>query len=553
MTAAAAAAAAVAVAVPVSASADPIPDLAAIGADLAARAFVAPRTRTEVAVHGSFRIRQESLVNLDLDRGLDASGQPLFTVPLGGGQTLDGGDLRLRTDLSIRAPGAGVAVHARLDALDNLAWGGSPEAGTGRAPTPAASTGQTAGAIAVKRAWAETLTPVGVLAAGRMGAHWGLGIAANGGDCDECDGGDAADRLAFASPIAGHVIAVAWDMASSGPFTPRKDERRALDLEPSDDAATWTVALLRTRSDSARVRRAAAGVATVEYGLFASHRAQHNDVPAHYLPVASPRPTGQLPVDSTGGAPANATALVGELDASDLMARGFSATTGGAWFRLTTSRARVEVEAVYARARVDQPSLVPGVLLDQAATSDQFGLALETDVGFGAHRVGLDAGVASGDDAPGFGAFPAPGAAAPQAGDLDGPQADPPGDTTVDNFRFHPDYKVDRILFAEIIGTVTDAIYVRPHVRLTMSDAGPGQLVFTTALVMSWAVQASSTPSGARSLGLELDPSLAYAADSFRVALDYGVLLPGAAFDNPMAGLDAAAAQLVRLRLGYVF
>lgn len=513
---------------------DAVPDLANIGTDLAARAFVAPRTKTEVDVHGNFRIRQEALVNLDLDRGLDPSGQPVFTVPLGGGQTLDGGDLRLRTDIALRAPGAGVAVYTRLDVLDDVMWGGSPEAGTGRAPTPAASPGQEPGTIAVKRVWGEVLTPVGVLAAGRMGAHWGLGMAAHGGDCADCDGGDAADRIAFASPIAGHVIALAWDMASSGPFTPRKDERRPLDLEPSDDAPTWTAAFMRARSTSARARRAAAGVATAEYGVFASHRRQAIDVPAHYLPVASPRPPG-------------------ELDASDLMARGFSATTSGVWFRLTTARARVELEAIYARARVDQPSLVPGVLLDQAATSDQFGLAVETELALGAHRVGVDAGVASGDNAPGFGAFPVPGAAAPQSGDLDGPQADPPGDTTVDNFRFHPDYKIDRILFAEIIGTVTDAIYLRPHLRFNMSEAGPGHLSFTTAAVISWAVQATSTPSGARHLGLELDPSLEYAADGFRAALDYAVLVPGAAFDNPSSNLDATTAQLIRLRLGYVF
>jgi len=513
---------------------DSVPDLAEIGSDLAARAFVAPRTRTEVEVHGSFRIRQEALVNLDLDRGLDPSGQPLFTVPLGGGQTLDGGDLRLRTDIALRAPGAGVAVYTRLDVLDNVMWGGSPEAGTGRAPTPAASPGQEPGSISVERVWGEVLTPVGVLAAGRMGAHWGLGIAANGGDCDDCDGGDAADRIAFASPIGGHVVALAWDMASSGPFTPRKDERRPLDLEPTDDASTWTAAVMRARSPSARNRRAAAGLATAEYAVFASHRRQENDVPAHYLPVATPRPPGAF-------------------DATDLMARGFSATTGGLWFRLSTPRARVELEAVYARARVDQPSLVPGVLLDQPATSDQFGLAVETSVSLGAHALGVDAGVASGDDAPGFGAFPRPGAAAPQPGDLDGPQADPPGDTTVDNFRFHPDYRIDRILFAEIIGTVTDAIYLRPHVRLSLSETGPGRLSLTAAAILSWAVQATSTPSGARALGVELDPSLAYEADGFRVALDYAVLLPGAAFDNPASSLDATAAHLVRLRLGMVF
>lgn len=511
-----------------------VPDLALLGAELTPRAFAAPRERTEVELHGSFRVRQESLVNLDLDRGLDPSGNPLFTLPLGGGQTLGGGDLRGRTDLTIRAPGAGVAVKARLDLLDNLQWGGSPESGTGRAPTPAASTGQRGGAVSVERLYGEALTPFGVLAAGRMGAHWGLGIAANGGDCDECDGGDAADRIAFATPLAGHVIAAAWDVSASGPFAPRRDDARTLDLAPSDDATTWTGALLRTRSPAARLRRAAAGLATVEYGAFISHRRQDDDVPAHYLPTATPRPPGLL-------------------DAGDLMARGFRATTGGAWFRLTTPRARVELEAVYARARVDQPSLVPGVLLDQSATSDQFGLALETEVALAAHRLGVDAGVASGDDAPGFGAFPAPGTAAPRPGDLDGPQADPPGDTTVDNFRFHPDYKIDRILFAEIIGTVTDALYVRPHARLTLADAGPGRFALHAAAIVSWAVAASSTPSGARALGLELDPSLEYTTGDFRAALDYALFLPGAAFDNPAAGLDAAAAQLVRFRLGYVF
>ncbi len=513
---------------------DAVPDLAALGAELAPRAFMASHDRTVIDVHGAFRVRQEALLNLDLDRGLDPSGRPLFTVPLGGGQTLDGGDLRLRTDLAIHAPGAGVVVKARLDVLDDVMWGGTPEAGTGRAPTPAASTGQAAGAIAVKRVWGEALTPFGVLAAGRMGAHWGLGVAANGGDCDLCDGGDAADRVAFASPLAGHIVAVAWDLASSGPFTPRRDERRALDLEPTDDASTWTAAILNTRSPSARRRRAAAGLATAEYGVFASHRRQQNDVPAHYLPVAAPRPPA-------------------ELDASDLMARGFAATTAGAWFRLTTPRVRVELEAIYARARLDQPSLVPGVLLDQPATSDQFGFAFETELALGAHHAGVNAGVASGDDAPGFGAFPAPGGAAARPGDLDGPQADPPGDTTVDNFRFHPDYKIDRILFAEIIGTVTDAIYLRPHARLVLADAGPGRVELTAAAIVSWAVAAASTPSGARHLGLELDPSLEYRAESFRAALDYAVLVPGAAFDNPAAGLDAVAAQLVRLRLGYVF
>jgi uncharacterized protein (TIGR04551 family) len=147
-----------------------------------------------------------------------------------------------------------------------------------------------------------------------------------------------------------------------------------------------------------------------------------------------------------------------------------------------------------------------------------------------------------------------PGAPAPQAGDLDGPQADLPRDASVDNFRFHPDYRIDRILFREIIGTVTDAIYLRPHARYRLVDDRHAELDAELAVIASWAASAASTPSGARPLGIEIDPGLTYRTrDGFRAALEYAVLLPGAAFDNPDAGLSAAPAQLWRLRLGYVF
>ena len=68
------------------------------------------------------------------------------------------------------------AVRGQRFAAMNVGWGSTPEVGTGRAPTPASSSGQRAfTAIAVKRVGGEVLTPIGILAAGRMGAHWGLG------------------------------------------------------------------------------------------------------------------------------------------------------------------------------------------------------------------------------------------------------------------------------------------------------------------------------------------------------------------------------------------
>lgn len=502
-------------------------DLASLGAELTPRLYAAPRDKAELVVHGSLRVREASLYNLDLDRGLDSTGKPIFPVPLGGGQTLNSGDLRARTDLAMYAPGVGVAVKARIDWLDNVALGGDPDLAGG---APATSGGQRPTTVVIKRAWGEALTPAGTLAVGRMGAHFGLGILANGGDCEDCDHGDSADRAAFVSPLFGHLFAIAYDITSSGPFTRSKDGGRTIGLEPSDAVAGPTLAILKVHSPAALARRAAAGLASVEYAVYLTHRTQDRDVPASYLPTAAPT----------------------DYTSNDLTARGFSATGTGGWFRISSSRFRLEAELAYLAANLAQPSLIPGAAITEPVTSHQLGLAVESDLNLGPGRIGFDLGYASGDDAPGFGAFPQPGQTATIPGQFDGPQANPPGDRTVDNFRFHPDYHVDQILFREIIGTITDAFYLRPHARITLMQIGPGHLEAGAALIASWAVQAASTPSGASALGIEFDPELRYASrDGFALTLDYGVLAPGAAFDNTM--LKAQPAQSFRVRAGFAF
>ena len=503
-------------------------DLAALGAELSPRRYAAPREHAQVVIHGALRLREAGLFNLDLDRGLDSRGQPVFPVPLGGGQKLDTGDLRARTDVAFYAPGVGVSIKARIDWLDNVSLGGDPELSNG---SPATSYGQRPTQVVVKRAWGEVLTPFGILAAGRMGSQFGLGITANSGDCDDCDRGDAADRVAFVSPLFGHLVAVAWDVTSRGPFTRSRDGGHAITLEPTDSTSGLTFAILKTHSPAALARRAAAGRTTLEYGAYLAHRAQDRDVPASYLPTAAPPTT---------------------FSSDDLVARGFSATTTGGWLRLTGAAVRIEAELAYAHARIAQPSLIPGTEITVPITSDQLGFALQTEWLLGRSSVGVDGGYASGDDAPGFGAFPKAGEAAPMPGAFDGAQANLPRDHTVDNFRFSPDYRIDQILFREIIGTITDAIYLRPHARATLLTAGSGKLELIAALIASWAVKPTSTPSGERALGVELDPELRYATrDGFAISLAYGLLLPGAAFDN--STLNATAAQAVRARIWFVF
>lgn len=486
----------------------------------------------DVRLDGYFRVRADGLYNLDLDRGATPSGELLYPVPIDDpkGQLLTRADMRLRSDIAFYSPGGMVAVKVRLDALDNLSLGSAPEG------IPAASGTQRSDSavLTVKRAWGEALTPIGLLAAGRMGSHWGLGMLTNGGDCLDCDSGDAADRIAFVTPLVGHLWALSYDFSSTGPFVPSRGSSREIDVLPSASVHTLTFAALRYKTQAARRRRAKAGKSTPEYGAYVSHRWQNKDVPATYLTVAQPV----------------------AIDSGQVMTRGYRATALDGWARLGGPGYRVEAEVAYLMATVDQPSLIPGVRYREPATSKQLGAALESEVFTDdeSAQAGLDAGYASGDSAPGFGAFPKPGATAGQPGDLDGPQAAPPGDTTVNNFRFHPDYRVDRILFREIIGTVTDAVYVRPHGRVELFRVGEGKLEAEVALVASWAVNPESAPGRQRALGIEIDPTLHYrSADGFDFALEHATLFPQAGLDNPELGMSAQPAQLWRARVAFVY
>ncbi|HJL28774.1 MAG TPA: hypothetical protein RMI62_06865, partial [Polyangiaceae bacterium LLY-WYZ-15_(1-7)] len=90
--------------------------------------------------------------------------------------------------------------------------------------------------------------------------------------------------------------------------------------------------------------------------------------------------------------------------------------------------------------------------------------------------------------------------------------------------------------------------------RVTLAQVGPGRLDASLAVIASWAAEPSSTPNGERTLGLELDPTLAYVTrDGFLFAAEYAFFLPGAAFDNAAAGLSAKPAQLMRFRLGFMY
>ncbi len=226
-----------------------------------------------------------------------------------------------------------------------------------------------------------------------------------------------------------------------------------------------------------------------------------------------------------------------------------------AWARVSLSHFVMEAEVVYLRGQVGQPSIMPGVALTHPVTLNQIGAAMKSEYGAlnGEWGVGLDLGYASGDDAPGFALYSGAGRSKPVAGDLGGYQAGQ-GDHSIRNFRFSPDYHVDRILFRELLGGVTDAIYIRPHMRHRLCTLGEGELGIQLFGIFSFAAEPSSTPGLKAPLGVELDPSLTYkSGDNFSAALDYALLLPLKGLDHPEAGLVAQTAHLLKIKLSYLF
>jgi uncharacterized protein (TIGR04551 family) len=502
-----------------------------------------PWKALRLTLDGYLRVRADVFHQLDLDRGPQPStGLTIWPVAAAGGNdhTLTAIDMRLRLDPTLEI-GQAVRIHVRADILDNVGWGSTPDV----LPSTTAFAGATLGtnpptsgvssvqdAIRVKQVWGEVTLPFGTLSAGRMGPlfNWGTGFFVNNGDCLSCDRGDTGDRIALTLPLVGHFWTVLYEMSASGPYVDNFGQQ--IPVERRSQVNTVAFAVAKWSSPEAQLRRLRAGRTLFQYGLFISYRRQDLDAPAWIQP---------------GGLQRGYTA-------SDFVKRGLESVAGDLWVMVHKGGFRAELEAAMVLGDIENASTVAGVSFRQPITSRQWGgvASLSYQLRRFPIRFRAEVGLASGDDAPGFGTrFPA-GQVQTQPGDLDGPQLRPPVDTTIDNFRFSPDYQVDLVLWRRILGQVTDAIYVKPSIRLGPFGSGMHHALVDIAVVDSNAMFATSTPGGNRHLGVELDLRARYRLEQgFEALLQYGVFFPGAGFANPTLGRDPQPAQVLELILAY--
>jgi uncharacterized protein (TIGR04551 family) len=488
---------------------------------------------------GFFRVRPNLFYKFDLGKARDRA---LFPTRSEQENTQAGANMRVRLEPTFNISEE-VRLKMQVDLLDNFLLGSTPDLDGGRNLFTIFSESQDASGalqdtISLKRAYGEVSTPVGILRFGRMGSHWGLGMLRNDGNCLDCDFGDNVDRVQFVTePLSGFYVTPMIDFNSEGVTSQRATgdgQSEPFDLTNSDDSHSYVVAVARRDTDQQVKDKLENNQGVLNYGLHFTYRTQRWE-------------NERTATDPFTFIPRDATLYVPDL-----------------WLRYEERMFRVEVELAAMYGSINNRALAVGEANNPAQNQSlrvlQFGgvaqgeyKALNGDL-----HVGMELGFASGDKAPGFGNFQRGRTVNPGGTAIDAEQfacgAGGCADNAIRNFRFNRAYRVDLILWREILGGLTDAAYVKPSVKYSLAD---GFDLFGS-VIYSQALYAQSTPSGtSRSLGVEVDAGARYETeDGFVAGLTWGIFFPMAGLQEPAGSLlvrDFETAQALRGTLGVRF
>jgi uncharacterized protein (TIGR04551 family) len=520
--------------------------------------------------HGYFRFRGDMFWNLDLDtQGTSPVLPPLETNPTRiqepersdifdpDAELLAGANIRFRYHPIFHIT-EGSRIHVELDLLDNLVLGSTPDGFTlfggdpnvrfdvplgafapGAQPMNEAFTFRES--IRVRQAYAE-MEFLGLIRVGRMASNWGLGILANHGgsysssplqprtsnrgvalggfNCVDCDFGDVVDRFMFVTRVLPTIyVGFLFDWQNQGTASYREDQPlgQAHDLAEVDDVFEVVFTAFRSyfteREQRERARRLTElNEPIIEGGVYFVLRNQ-----------AAEQGSG-------GGFEPNDTT-------TPFVPRLASAIIPDIWVRLLWEpafrrRIRLELEAVAVIGEIENALPTnpdPGNPDAARREIQQFGVAFESDFRFADLTTGLNAGFASGRSTTGDNARTAPGWGVRDFNPVTGGTG---ADREVRNFKFDRDYFVDMIMFRELIGAITNAIYFNPFVQYNFWTAQSDSMGARLDLIYALPARAEVTPGGEGSIGFEADVMLYYHTATYRASVAYGLFVPGGAFDG---------------------
>jgi len=489
-------------------------------------------------------------------------------------------------------------ILSQVDILDNVVLGSTPEgysnvpaAGGGYTVTdrggyaalgtfaqttwgPVAGQNSLTDSLIVKRVWGEYVTPVGLLRFGRMPNQWGLGILNNEGNGYDSDWQSTIDRIMFITGIKKYDLyfAGAWDFVSEGATSAsqREQQGQPYDLGQLDDVNQYVAMASRRRDPELARLDLAKGLPVINGGVYFAYR---NQVLANDTSDPGTSATlGQTPTNVRLG----------------YTRRGAQFFVPDIWFQFLYKKFRFEAEAAMVYGTVENlrtqgdptggTSATPVAEVNPLNRSEygwtirSFGVASQAEFRALDDKLRLDFGFgwASGD--------PDVGSLAPPK---NGVERQLTGDRTFSTFRFHPDYRIDLILWRNILSRVQGAYYFRPSVQYDFARDPNGQrLGGSVAAIWSRASEFIQAPGNKRDLGIELNATLYFQAKDgslndrpdqmggFYTMLQYGVLFPlgglgyltgetNAYATNPVntgaPALDTETAQTLRWYMGIMF
>jgi uncharacterized protein (TIGR04551 family) len=493
-------------------------------------------------------------------------------VPLDcGSKNIGGANLRFRLEPTLNITDQ-VRIHAQIDVLDNTVLGSTPDTlagiqGYNRPPStgnpldtvppgsdflsvsqdpPEVGQNGFLSSIRAKRAWAEVDTEFGSIRFGRMPWHWGRGIYYNQGSCADCDVGTTVDRVMGLTTVYGHQVMAAWDLGSQGPTSQQLSLGRndptgyPYDLSQNDDVLQLMAAITRIDSPVTLRERVDRGDVVLNYGLQVVYRNQGDII----VPVNTP--STQTP---TNGPQPQTPTEVGQNTQSTYY--GAWSFTPDLWFKLNYKALTVEFEGIGIFGKINRPGIL-SANPNEPMNLLQLGWVLASELRLyrDAFFVGLETGGATGDQAE------APGQYLNYRWSF---VQQPSGDHSMNAFHFSPDYHVDEVLFRHILGTVSNAIYIKPAASYWFDLGRTRSVGLNGSVIYSMAQVPVSTPGNDLMWGLEMDVGAGYrnTAEGFYAGFTWGVLWPLGALNRPFPlwanSEDASVAQILRVYMGVKF
>jgi uncharacterized protein (TIGR04551 family) len=522
--------------------------------------LVQPKTSL-LELDGYFRVRSDILRRINFGNG---SVTEWAGTALSGRYIVDGKNadftttnMRLRVEPTINVS-ENIHLVTTLDLLDNVQLGGQGttfftyENGRQGSPISLLSRGQSTtqkgvnsatDALVVRRVYARltALNDQLELRVGRMPSEWGLGMFSNAGNCLDCDFGDVVDRISVSFKLADLIFQPMYDWVSSGPVTNPwgRSGGQPLDAVDWDDVEQYSIRMMKLDSPATIRERVAAGQTVLNYGLWGIWRRQFRDLANNTTNYPATTTPGVTTGASSPTTSQNTTAEVNPTKgtpASDRRDSNIFTVDGYLKLWSGTLEIGLEVAGIYGTFQYTDPSAADPKNAIENVTMAQLGGALEATMHFKGEYEGLTlslkTGAASGDVSPGFGALDY---TTTQFGHNRIVQTKFDGNMT--NFQFSPDYHVDLLLFRQVVGTVTDAWYVKPEISYLFGNSVGGKfgVLYAQSIYGSSTYNGMTNTSGegARPLGIEVDGEISYGligtaaeAGALKASFAGGILFP---------------------------